>query len=70
VNTLPGLHELIAGDFNLSRQIRPVEVEDLLGREPVEADLQSIAGYLAGEVVLVTGAAARSAPSSAGRSRA
>ena len=37
-------------------QIRPVEVEDLLGREPVEADLESIAGYLAGEVVLVTGA--------------
>jgi len=56
VNTLPGLHELIAGDFDLTRQIRPVEVEDLLGREPVEADIQSIAGYLAGEVVLVTGA--------------
>ncbi len=56
VNTLPGLHELIAGDFNLTRQIRPVEVEDLLGREPVDADLPSIAGYLAGEVVLVTGA--------------
>ena len=31
-------------------------MEDLLGREPVEADLESIAGYLAGEVVLVTGA--------------
>ena len=56
VNTLPGLHELIAGDFNLARQIRPVGVEDLLGREPVEVDLASIAGYLAGEVVLVTGA--------------
>ena len=56
VNTLPGLHELIAGDFNLTGQIRPVGVEDLLGREPVEVDLASIAGYLAGEVVLVTGA--------------
>ena len=56
MNTLPGLHELIAGDFNLARQIRPVGVEDLLGREPVEVDLASIAGYLAGEVVLVTGA--------------
>ena len=56
VNTLPALHELIAGDFNLAGQIRPVEVEDLLGREPVEADLQSIAGYLTDEVVLVTGA--------------
>jgi FlaA1/EpsC-like NDP-sugar epimerase len=56
VKTLPGLHELIAGDFNLAGQIRPVEVEDLLGREPVEVDLPSIAGYLAGEIVLVTGA--------------
>jgi FlaA1/EpsC-like NDP-sugar epimerase len=56
VKTLPGLHELITGDFNLAGQIRPVEVEDLLGREPVEADLDAIAGYLTGEVVLVTGA--------------
>ena len=56
MKTLPGLHELIAGDFNLTGQIRPVEVEDLLGREPVEADLDSIAEYLTGEVVLVTGA--------------
>jgi len=56
VKTLPGLHELIAGDFNLTGQIRPVEVEDLLGREPVEADLASIAEYLTNEVVLVTGA--------------
>ncbi|HXG76224.1 MAG TPA: nucleoside-diphosphate sugar epimerase/dehydratase [Gaiellaceae bacterium] len=56
VKTLPGLHELIAGDYNLAGQIRPVEVEDLLGREPVEVDIDSIAGYLTGEVVLVSGA--------------
>jgi FlaA1/EpsC-like NDP-sugar epimerase len=56
VKTLPALHELITGDFSLAGQIRPVEVEDLLGREPVETDLESIAGYLANEVVLVTGA--------------
>jgi FlaA1/EpsC-like NDP-sugar epimerase len=56
VKTLPGLPELIAGDFNLAGQIRPVQVEDLLGREPVEVDIGSIAGYLTGEVVLVTGA--------------
>ena len=56
VKTLPGLHELITGDLNLAGQIRPVEVEDLLGREPVDADLASIAGYLSDEVVLVTGA--------------
>jgi FlaA1/EpsC-like NDP-sugar epimerase len=56
VKTLPGLGELVSGDYNLAVQLRPVEVEDLLGREPVEVDLDSIAGYLAGETVLVTGA--------------
>jgi FlaA1/EpsC-like NDP-sugar epimerase len=56
VKTLPSLSDLVAGDADLARQLRPVEVEDLLGRESVEVDLASISGYLAGEVVLVTGA--------------
>src|SRR3954451_314237 len=56
VKTLPALHELITGDLNLAGQIRAVQVEDVLGREPVEVDLDSIASYLAGETVLVTGA--------------
>jgi FlaA1/EpsC-like NDP-sugar epimerase len=56
VKTLPGLYELISGDLNLAGQIRPVEVQDVLGREPVEVDVASIASYLAGETVLVTGA--------------
>jgi len=56
VKTLPGLYELISGDLNLAGQIRPVQVQDVLGREPVEVDLDSIASYLAGETVLVTGA--------------
>ncbi len=56
VKTLPGLHELISGDLNLAGQIRPVQVEDVLGREPVEVDLAAIASYVADETVLVTGA--------------
>ena len=56
VKTLPGLNELISGDIDLAGQIRPVQVEDLLGREPVEVDLEAIHSYLAGKTVLVTGA--------------
>src|SRR5215203_5789601 len=56
VKTLPGLYELIADEDNLAAQIRPVQVEDVLGREPVEVDLKAISSYLAGETVLVTGA--------------
>jgi FlaA1/EpsC-like NDP-sugar epimerase len=56
VKTLPAVHELISGDLNLARQLRQVEVEDVLGREAVQLDLASIASYLTGETVLVTGA--------------
>jgi FlaA1/EpsC-like NDP-sugar epimerase len=56
VKTLPGLYELISDDDNLAGRIRPVQVEDVLGREPVEVDLEAISEYLAGETVLVTGA--------------
>jgi FlaA1/EpsC-like NDP-sugar epimerase len=56
VKTLPGLYELISGDLDLAGQIRPVQVEDVLGREPVEVDLDAIASFLAAETVLVTGA--------------
>jgi FlaA1/EpsC-like NDP-sugar epimerase len=56
VKTLPSVHELISGDLNLSRQLREVQVEDVLGREAVELDLTSIASYITGSTVLVTGA--------------
>jgi FlaA1/EpsC-like NDP-sugar epimerase len=55
VKTLPALHELIAGDIDLAGQIRPVQVEDVLGREQVEVDLAAIAEYIEDRVVLVTG---------------
>jgi len=56
VKTLPGLYELIADEDNLAAQIRPVQVEDVLGREPVEVDLEAISSYLEGQTVLVSGA--------------
>ena len=56
VKTLPGLYELISGDLGLAGQIRPVQVEDVLGREQVEVDFHEVAAYLEGHTVLVTGA--------------
>jgi FlaA1/EpsC-like NDP-sugar epimerase len=56
VKTLPGLNELIAGDLNLAGQIRSVQVEDVLGRQQVEVDLDSISTYVKDKTVLVTGA--------------
>jgi FlaA1/EpsC-like NDP-sugar epimerase len=56
VKTLPGIHELISGDVNLAGQLRPIQVEDVLGREPVEVDLHLVASYLDSQTVLVTGA--------------
>ncbi len=56
VKTLPGLYELISGDLDLGAQIRPVQVEDVLGREQVEVDFDSVASYLKGQTVLITGA--------------
>ncbi|MFA4886297.1 MAG: nucleoside-diphosphate sugar epimerase/dehydratase [Desulfotomaculaceae bacterium] len=51
----PSVFDFIDGKINL-KQIRNVEVEDLLHREPVKVNLSEIAGYLTGRVVLVTGA--------------
>ncbi|HYM63655.1 MAG TPA: hypothetical protein VES61_03150, partial [Gaiellaceae bacterium] len=56
VKTLPAVHELISGELQLARQLREVQVEDVLGREAVELDIGSIASYVTGETVLVTGA--------------
>lgn len=52
---LPGLYELIDGRVSIS-QLREVSLEDLLGREPVKLDSASIASYLEGRCVMVTGA--------------
>ncbi len=52
---LPGMYELIDGTVTINK-IREVQVEDILGRDPVEVDLESMAGYLTGKTVLVTGA--------------
>ncbi|MGA9875965.1 MAG: nucleoside-diphosphate sugar epimerase/dehydratase [Solirubrobacteraceae bacterium] len=56
VRTLPTVFELLQDQSAISRQVREVRVEDVLGREPVTMALDSVGAYLAGETVLVTGA--------------
>ncbi|HTZ87661.1 MAG TPA: nucleoside-diphosphate sugar epimerase/dehydratase [Solirubrobacteraceae bacterium] len=56
VRTLPTVFELLQTRGALARQMREVRVEDVLGREPVQMELDRVGAYLAGEVVLVTGA--------------
>jgi FlaA1/EpsC-like NDP-sugar epimerase len=57
VRTLPTVFELLQdGHGRLSRQVRDVQVEDILGREPVRMELDRVGAYLNGEVVMVTGA--------------
>lgn len=53
--TLPGLFELLNGKVWLS-QIRDVQLEDLLRREPTSINLEEIAGFISGATILVTGA--------------
>jgi FlaA1/EpsC-like NDP-sugar epimerase len=56
VRTLPTVFELLQTRGALARQMREVRVEDVLGREPVHMELERVGAYLAGQVVLVTGA--------------
>ncbi len=56
VRTLPTVFELLQDHGSISRQVREVRVEDMLGREPVLMELDRVGAYLGGETVLVTGA--------------
>lgn len=54
LKVLPGLYQMINGDVSVSR-LRKVEIEDLLGREPIKLQVESVMGYVAGKTILVTG---------------
>ncbi len=59
VRTMPTVFELLrdgSGTMRVTRQLRAVRVEDMLGREPVRMELERVGAYLAGQRVLVTGA--------------
>lgn len=52
---VPGVYQMLKGHLSVA-SLRDVEVEDILGREPITVDLAAISGYVAGRNVLVTGA--------------
>ncbi len=52
---LPGMYDIISGKVDV-KKIREVRVEDLLGRDPVNLDIDSMAGFINGRRILVTGA--------------
>lgn len=51
---LPGIYQLVNGDVSVSK-LKDVDANDLLGRDPVCVDLQSIMDYVSGKVIMVTG---------------
>lgn len=55
VLVLPELDKVLQGASRI-RDLRDVSIEDLIGRQPVDTDVKSIAGYVTGKRVLVTGA--------------
>ncbi len=54
LRTLPGIYQLVNGEVNVSK-LRNVDVEDLLGRDPIKVDLDSILNYVKGQTIMVTG---------------
>ncbi len=55
VKTLPALEDIASGHVEVS-DLRPIDVEDLLGRDPVTPDLELMAAQVRGKVVMITGA--------------
>ena len=52
---IPGMYEILSGDATVSR-IKDVDLEDLLGRDPIQLDNKGIEDYIKGRTILVTGA--------------
>ena len=51
---LPGMYQLVTGEVSVSK-MKPVQIEDLLGRDPIKPDMEEVFEYITGKVVLITG---------------
>lgn len=54
IMNLPGVYQLTSGDVTVNK-MKPVKIEDLLGRDPIEPDMTEVFEYISGKVVLITG---------------
>lgn len=54
MRTLPGMYQLINGDVSIAK-LKEVEIEDLLGRDPIKINTEEVLGYVKDKTVLVTG---------------
>ncbi len=54
VQVVPGIYQLVNGDISVSK-LRKVDVQDLLGRDPIKVNLDEILRFISGKVVMVTG---------------
>ena len=54
LKTLPGIYQMVTGEVSISK-LKDVEIEDLLGREPIRVNLQQISSYMKDKVIMVTG---------------
>ena len=54
LKNLPGMYQLVLGDISVSA-MKKVSVEDLLGREPIRANMEAVYSFIQGKVVMVTG---------------
>ena len=54
IQVLPGLYQMVQGEVSVSK-LRPVEIEDLLGREPIQIQNEEVMNYVENKTILVTG---------------
>lgn len=54
IMNLPGMYQLYTGDVSVSK-MKPVQIEDLLGRDPIRPDMTKVFDYVKDKVVLITG---------------
>ena len=54
LRTVPGVYQLVNGEVSVSK-LKEVEIEDLLGREPIKINTEEVFGYVSGKTILVTG---------------